>query len=89
MEDRQLREELKALHDKIEDASRREPLDRDAFSNVMTGIVRVSRGEDLGRDEGEHLREQLEEQATEFEARHPRLAGALREVMDVLARLGI
>lgn len=89
MDEQQLREELKALHDKIESAKRTEAVDRDTFGQVMTGIVRLSRGEELGPQEAENLKEQLEEHATDFEVRHPRVAGVLRDVMDVLARLGI
>jgi hypothetical protein len=40
-------------------------------------------------DETDELREQLGEQAVQFESRHPKLAGAIREVMDVLAKMGI
>lgn len=37
----------------------------------------------------EEIAEQLEVQAVNFESRHPKLAGAIREVMDVLAKMGI
>lgn len=37
----------------------------------------------------EEITEQLELQAVSFETRHPKLAGAIREVMDVLAKMGI
>lgn len=37
----------------------------------------------------ESLGEQLDEQAVEFETEHPRLARAIREVMDLLAKMGV
>lgn len=40
-------------------------------------------------DNPEEITEQLEAQAVNFESRHPKLAGAIREVMDVLAKMGI
>ncbi|WP_439135175.1 DUF4404 family protein [Pseudomaricurvus sp.] len=33
--------------------------------------------------------EQLDEHAVEFEAEHPRLARAIREVMDLLGKMGV
>lgn len=33
--------------------------------------------------------EQLDERAVEFEAEHPRLARAIREVMDLLGKMGV
>ena len=35
------------------------------------------------------LHEQLDEQAVSFETRHPTIAKAIREVMDVLHKMGI
>lgn len=40
-------------------------------------------------EDKEEITEQLEVQAVNFETRHPKLAGAIREVMDVLAKMGI
>ncbi|MBU3070380.1 DUF4404 family protein [Aestuariicella sp. G3-2] len=37
----------------------------------------------------ESLGEQLDEHAVEFETEHPRLARAIREVMDLLAKMGV
>jgi hypothetical protein len=56
---------------------------------MMTDIVRIAAGEEMHPEEGENLRERLEHQASDFEVRHPRMAGILREITDILARLGI
>lgn len=37
----------------------------------------------------ESIGEQLDEKAVEFESRHPKLARALREVMDSLNKMGV
>lgn len=89
MDKQQLRDELKALHAQIQSALHKEPLDKDVFGHVMTDLVRVSQGESLGEGEGENLKGQIEDRAADFEARHPRIAGILRDIMDVLAKLGI
>ena len=89
MNEQELRSELKTLHDQIENAVHKEPLDKDVLSHVMTDLVRVAQGENLQQEEGESLKEQLEGKAADFESRHPKLAVILRDVMDVLSQLGI
>ncbi len=88
MNDRDLRAELKELHDRIEASMHKEPLDRDALSHIMTDLVLLAEGKDDEIAEADQLKEQLEEKATDFESRHPKTAGVLREIADVLARLG-
>ena len=87
-QEQDLRAELKTLHDHIEAAMHKEPADRDLLSHIMTDLVRVAEGEELHEEESETLKAQLEEKAADFESRHPRTAGVLREVMEVLSRLG-
>jgi len=89
MTEENLREELQSLHDQLETAIHKEPLDRDVLGSVMNSIVKIAQGDTVRGEDGDNLKEQLEEQATDFEARHPRLAATLRDVMDVLSKLGI
>ncbi len=56
--------------------------EEDFLGQMLTRIVK-------GDVEDESLPDQLEEQALAFEAKHPKLSGALREVMDALQRMGI
>jgi hypothetical protein len=84
-----LRQELKNLHDEIEHAIHKEPLDKDMFGKIMERIVRIAQDEPVEEEEGEDLKAQLEERAADFEVRHPKVAGVLRDVMDVLSKLGI
>lgn len=88
MESNELREQLIELHRELEVATRKDPRE-DVLSHVMTDIVRIASGENINQDDGENLRERIEHQASDFEIRHPRAAGILREVTDILAKLGI
>ncbi len=89
MTDKDLRTELRDLHDQIEKSLHKEPADKDMVGHLMADLVRISQGEELHPEEEQELRDQLEQHAYDFEARHPRVAGIFRDVMDVLARLGI
>lgn len=86
--DQVLRQELADLHKKLESTTQGSS-EKDLLGHVMTDVVRVASGEELHPKESETLKEHLDEQASDFEARHPRTAGVLREIMDVLGRLGI
>ena len=89
METDQLRSQLKDLHKALKTAADPAGREHDALSHIMTDIVRVASGEDLHPEDAETLREQIEHQASDFELRHPKTAGILREITDILARLGI
>jgi hypothetical protein len=89
MTDQELRQELQELHDQIEASLHKSPSDKDLLGHIMTDVVRLAQGEEIGEVDAESLKEQLEDKATDFESRHPTIAGVLRDMMDVLARLGI
>ena len=77
------------LHRELEAATSKSPEGSEVLSDMMTDIVRIASGEEIHPEEGENLRERIEHQASDFEARHPRASGILREITDILARLGI
>jgi len=89
MADQDLRQELKELHDQMEASLHKEPLDKDLLGHIMTDLVRIAQGEKLGEEAGESLVEQLEDQAADFDSRHPKIAGILRDIVDILSKLGI
>jgi len=89
VESKELREQLIELHKALEDASHKAPEGNEMLSRVMTDIVRIASGDDIGPDESDDLHHRLQHQVSDFEVRHPRLAGILREVTDILAKLGI
>jgi len=89
MDKQELRKELMALHERMEAAIHQDPLEREKLTQLMTDIVKISQGESLDEIDSETLRDQIEDQAVDFETKHPRLAGVMRDIMDILARLGI
>ena len=89
MTEQDLRQELKQLHDQLTASLHKEPLEKDLLGHVMTDIVRIAQGETLGGEDAETLMEQLEDKATDFESRHPKIAGVLRDISEILAKLGI
>ncbi len=63
--------------------------ERDLLGDLMGRIVKAHSGQKITPEEHESLHEQLDEQAVSFESRHPTIAKAIREVMDVLHKMGI
>jgi hypothetical protein len=55
--------------------------ERDLFGDLLARMIKTGRGTDAATE--------LSAQAAEFEANHPKLAPSLREVLDVLNKLGI
>ena len=88
METEQLRQQLVELHKELENAARQDRHAEDMLTAVMTDIVRVASGEELEVDERDNLRERLEREASDFDVRHPRTAAVMREVTEILAKLG-
>ena len=89
MTDDDLKEQLEIVHQELEKASQLTAHERDFFGSLMTDIV--SRKAKNGRTEEEHesFKQRIEHYITDIEERHPQLAGALRQVMDSLNRIGI
>lgn len=89
MTNEELKAQLAELHNQLEKASRLEPAERDVLGSLMSDMVKIASGEELHEDHKLGVKEQLEQQASDFETRHPQLAGALRQVMDALHKMGI
>ncbi|MCK9468031.1 MAG: DUF4404 family protein [Porticoccaceae bacterium] len=88
METDQLRQQLAELHKELEKAAHEDRYAEDMLTTVMTDIVRVASGDEPELEEGDNLRDRLEKQASDFEVRHPKTAGIMREVTEILAKLG-
>ncbi len=56
---------------------------RDLLGGILTSIGSHPDTDTVG------IAEQLDEQAVEFESEHPKLARAIREVMDSLNKMGV
>lgn len=84
-----LKRRLAELRRELESAGETDVHIRDMLGSLMADIVVIAGGGDAATVDRESLRRRLEQQATGFETRHPRVAGIIRQIMDQLARLGI
>lgn len=89
MANEELKSHLRQLQQQLED-SRIGADDKNLLGNLMSDIVRLSRGdESVQGDVHASFREKLEQQATDFEQHHPTLASLLRQTADILGKMGI
>lgn len=84
------REELKLrledLHADLQVASEITTSEREVLSNMVVGVLRL---DDQKAPTEHHLREILEEKSLAYEVKYPKLAFAMRQVLDILSRMGI
>ncbi len=83
-----LQRQLASLHDALRGARQLDAEERAALETVLSDIHRVldsSGDETASREHGDAL----ESAAVRLEAGHPGLAGAIRSVLDALAKAGI
>jgi len=83
-----LQRQLASLHDALRGARHLDAEERAALESVLDDIQRVldsSAEETPGAEHGDAL----ESAAVRLEAGHPGLAGAIRSVLDALAKAGI
>lgn len=84
----ELRERLATLHTELAKTRSVDPQLRELLVAVLTDITRL-----LGKPgAGEHehsVTERLDELAVQFEAEHPALGQAIRQVVDTLGKAGI
>lgn len=94
MSNEELKARLEDLHQELEKAHKLSLEERDKFGSLMSDMVLIAQGEgsDKDHDTVGHdatLREKLEHKASDFDVDHPRLAGVLRQIIDVLNKMGI
>ena len=88
--DKELRQRLSSLHTELARTSAVDPQARELLITLLGDITRL-----LGPastpdvDEQRSLTRRLDELAVEFEAEHPALGAALRQVVDTLGKAGI
>ena len=82
----ELKAKLEELRTELQTASQVTPAERDLWTNLMTDIVNLSNAE--GEIEP-GFRQSLEAKGAAYEADHPKVAFAVREVLDMLAKMGI
>jgi len=84
------REELKLrledLHADLQTASEITTSEREVLSNMVVGVLRL---DEQREPEENRLREILEEKSSAYEAEYPKLAFTMRQILDILSRMGI
>jgi Domain of unknown function (DUF4404) len=88
--DKELRERLASLHTELARTSAVDPQARELLITLLGDITRLL-GPSSTKQTEDHgsLTRRLDELAVEFEAEHPALGAALRQVVDTLAKAGI
>ena len=87
----QLKIRLEELHNQLVKSSHISAADRDLMGKMVMGILQL---EDVQQPYAEAIDEQglrdtLEQKSLEYEAQHPKLAFTLRQILDILTRMGI
>jgi len=85
--DRQeLKLRLESLHRDLQHASEITASEREVLSNMVVGVL----GLDDHKIDTEHgLRKMLEEKSSAYEVKYPKLAFTMRQILDVLSRIGV
>jgi hypothetical protein len=60
--------------------------EREVLSNMVVGVLRLEEQEE---PQEHRLREILEEKSSVYEADYPKLAFTMRQIVDILSRMGI
>jgi|TARA_B110000967_G_scaffold52036_1_gene53259 hypothetical protein len=91
----ELKNRLEDLQEQLVKSSHVSAADKDLLGKMVMGILHL---EDVQQPMAETitpainelgLRDTLEQKSLEYEAEHPKLAFTLRQILDVLARMGI
>lgn len=87
--DNELRERLASLHTELARTSAVDPQARELLIQLLSDITRLLGSPDAETDEHRSVTERLDELAVQFEAEHPSLGAAVRQVADTLSKAGI
>lgn len=88
--DTELREKLASLHAELARTSAVDPQSRELLITLLSDITRLLGSTSTRKIEEHHsLAGRLDELAVEFEAEHPALGAAIRQVVDTLGKAGI
>jgi hypothetical protein len=83
-----LQDQLRTLHTELARTRSVDPQTRELLIALLTDITRLL-GQPGTRIEQHSLTARLDELAVQFEAEHPALSNALRQVVDALSNAGI
>ncbi len=82
----ELKAKLEELRKELKTASEVNSVERDVWTNLMTDIVNLSTSPD---EIEQGFKQTLEEKGTAYEVDHPKVAFAMRQVLDMLTKMGI
>jgi Domain of unknown function (DUF4404) len=88
MDRNRLRDLLNQLHQALGEARTADPESRRLLGTVMSDIERVLQQPASGQGDTP-ASQRLEELVVRYEADHPGIAGAMRQLIDALAKAGI
>ncbi|MGH8175582.1 MAG: DUF4404 family protein, partial [Steroidobacter sp.] len=89
MMDKELREHLASLHTELARTSAVSPQSRELLITLLGDITRLLGPSGNHVDEQRSATERLDDLAVQFEAEHPALGAAIRQVVDTLGKAGI
>jgi uncharacterized phage infection (PIP) family protein YhgE len=89
----ELKARLEELYDQLVQSSQISPADRDLLGKMVVGVLQLEDDEQEIAEtttlNQQSLREALEQKSLQYEAQHPKLAFTLRQILDILTRMGI
>jgi hypothetical protein len=89
MDEKTVRERLAQLHAELNDAHQANPGVRPGLNEILADVKRLAEGSMAQRTADAGLPGRLEKVAVQFEADHPKLAGSVRRIVDLLSEVGI
>ncbi len=84
----ELKSRLQELHNQLESAAKIHPEEKDLLSNMIVGILRLEEQSSNPEIESDWT-DLLEEKSLVYEAQYPKVAFTLRQILDILSRMGI
>ena len=83
---KELKMRLEDLHAELQSASKITANEKDFLSNMVVGVLHL---DDIKVPAEHRLREILEEKSSAYEVQYPKLAFTMRQILDILTRMGI
>lgn len=80
-----LKDKLQALHSALQQVNNLDNDTRQLLQTLNDDIARVT----AGNPPPENLTERIEQQTVQFEGEHPQMSAILRDIIDVLGKMGI
>jgi hypothetical protein len=90
VDNRELTAALELLRERLQKASTISSAERDLLSSLITDMTQGDDSDDQQEDPSEQsFRELLQSKASSYEVDHPELAYLMRQVLDMLTKMGI